>query len=524
VLTLRSDGKRLLSGSLNGTIIEWNVESETPVPMSRRTIPSTDMRSVGIKALDCYPGSEIYMVGTTQSDIWEVDNDPEPVIIGHSERLDAVAPNPVKPDQFATACYSGRWFVWDARQRQMTLTREIENEQATCIAYAPTGDEIAIGLASGGWKVYNTTHLTYAKQSTPGRPSNRNSATGLPILEEQGIACLKYCPNGLTLALGSYDQLIYLYDVKPELASNEENVSSAQRYRRIGKCVGHSASVIRLDWDRSGKLLQSNSTANEHLYWWGRSGTEQELRDLGLWAEGRKHPPKPGDQLTEPQREYSQWHTWSSILGFPVMGVIPKGMALEKMNVVAVSNGTGGPKEPDHPGRRGQVILGSTDFGDVLAFNYPAVIDGAPFHRYDGHSSFVKNVCWLADDARVVSVGGADRAMLQWAVRWEAAGKGFGYKAPALGTNARAVPPPQGAGPAKLGKDGERTPAATGGAQRDEQLEQERQDKVALLEKQLREVQEQSKSMQEQMAQRQKEIQDKQLALSKELQGLKTTR
>lgn len=462
VLTLRADGTRLLSGSLNGTIIEWNVQGATPQPISRRTIApphaDPDPRLPGIKALDCYPGSDIYVVGTTQSDIYEVDNDPEPVVVGHSDRLDAVAPNPVRPDEYATACYSGRWFVWDARQRRPTLTRSIENEQATCIAYSPSGDEIAIGLASGSWKVYNTQHLAYAKEYTPGRPSNKNSATGLPILEEQvrarasrharvtrstrraepsatrpapcsrrasqGIACVKYCPTGRTLALGSYDQLIYLYDVAPELARTEATVASRERYRRIGKCVGHSSSVTRLDWDRTGKLLQSNSTANEHLYWWGRSGTEQELRDLHLWAEGRETPPKPGEQLTEAQREYTQWDTWSSILGFPVMGIFPQGMALEKMNVVAVSRGTGGPRDPDKPARRGQVVLGSTDHGDVLAFNFPAVINRAPYHRYDGHSSFVKNVCWLGDDARVVSVGGGDRAMLQWAVKWEAAGDG----------------------------------------------------------------------------------------------------
>jgi hypothetical protein len=52
-------------------------------------------------------------------------------------------------------------------------------------------------------------------------------------------------------------------------------------------------------------------------------------------------------------------------------------------------------------------------------FNYPAVIDGGPYFQFNGHSSFVKNVCWLADDARVVSAGGADRAMLQWVVKYK---------------------------------------------------------------------------------------------------------
>jgi microtubule-associated protein-like 6 len=73
-LTLRADGLRLLSASSSGTIIEWNVEGDAPVSLSRRTIPPqfSDAKPPGIKALDCFPGSDIYVMGSMTSDIYEV--------------------------------------------------------------------------------------------------------------------------------------------------------------------------------------------------------------------------------------------------------------------------------------------------------------------------------------------------------------------------------------------------------------------------------------------------------------------
>lgn len=396
-LVLRADGTRLLSASSNGAIIEWNVEGAEPVPISRRTIPAQyeHSRPPGVKALDCFPGSEVYVMGSSASDIYEVDADPDVVVKGHNDRLDGIAANPARPDEYASACYSGRCYVWDAVSKRPLLTfcapPPHNAEPATCLAYAPSGDELCVGLTSGAWYVYNSALKAMAALQAPTRDSKRNAYTNLPVCEEQGVAVVKYCPHGRTLAVGSYDQSIHLYDVKPELAGSEATVGSRMRYVRLGRCVGHSSTVDRLDWDLDGVLLQSNSRANEVLYWWGRpaeppSGAEadpqrtdferraakaareqraeQALREKRLWPEERKAVPKFGEQATEVQRDFGRWHTWTSIIGFPVMGVLPRGYNPEDMNVVAVSAGTGG-KEDD--GHRGKLIVGATDSGDVRA-------------------------------------------------------------------------------------------------------------------------------------------------------------
>ena len=45
-------------------------------------------------------------------------------------------------------------------------------------------------------------------------------------------------------------------------------------------------------------------------------------------------------------------------------------------------------------------------------FNYPCVYNDAPFREYRGHASHVMCVRFLADDRRVVTAGGHDRAVL----------------------------------------------------------------------------------------------------------------
>jgi hypothetical protein len=88
------------------------------------------------------------------------------------------------------------------------------------------------------------------------------------------------------------------------------------------------------------------------------------LQELRLWPENRKALPKPGDQATEIQREFKSWHTWTSIIGFPVMGIFPRGVAPDKMNTISVSNGTAG---KDDPRARGKLLVAATDMGEVRA-------------------------------------------------------------------------------------------------------------------------------------------------------------
>lgn len=77
----------------------------------------------------------------------------------------------------------------------------------------------------------------------------------------QDITDLKYSPDNCYLAVASADTFIDVYSVR-------------NRYARVSRCVGHSSTVRHIDWSEDSKVIQSNCSAYEILYWNPRSGKQ----------------------------------------------------------------------------------------------------------------------------------------------------------------------------------------------------------------------------------------------------------
>ena len=153
----------------------------------------------------------------------------------------------------------------------------------------------------------------------------------------------------------------------------------------------------------------SQCNAYELLYW----DTD---RDCVGWKQ------TIGRQLADDQRDV-KWHSWSSTLGFDVLGIWPPDYDNTDINMVARSHEVKG---------YGRYVACATDFGGVLLFNYPAVVKNGPHYWYPGHSSHTKNIKWLAplsplppaegeaaagDQSAIcycMSAGGHDRSIFQW--------------------------------------------------------------------------------------------------------------
>lgn len=80
-------------------------------------------------------------------------------------------------------------------------------------------------------------------------------------------------------------------------------------------------------------------------------------------------PLRSGLQITYDTRDV-QWHTWTCILGFPVMGIWPKNSDGTDVNSLDRS-------------KSGQLLVTADDFGLVKLFNYPCVKDNAAY-RWEG--------------------------------------------------------------------------------------------------------------------------------------------
>ena len=105
------------------------------------------------------------------------------------------------------------------------------------------------------------------------------------------VTDVKFSPDGELLAAASADQRIDVYERKGG-------------YKKIATCRGHSATVRHLDWCVESKILRTVCGAYEILYFDARTGR----------------------QVTANQRD-TKWATWTSVLGFDVMGIWRDGSA-----------------------------------------------------------------------------------------------------------------------------------------------------------------------------------------------------
>ena len=146
--------------------------------------------------------------------------------------------------------------------------------QGRSVAYHPDGTQVSVGLAGGGIVVLSSDSL---------------DTVHLRKDRDQPVGALKYSPDGQYLAVGSDENTIDIYDI-------------SKQYARIGVCKGHSTKVVQLDWSTDSALLQSGSSNHELLFWEMPTGTQAKF---------------PHDLRNV------DWFTWSSVVGWPVQGIIP---------------------------------------------------------------------------------------------------------------------------------------------------------------------------------------------------------
>ncbi|KAK9876491.1 hypothetical protein WA026_013867 [Henosepilachna vigintioctopunctata] len=310
----------------------------------------------GIRVISEGWGSQL-LIGTTKNCILcgSTQIGFQPIILGHTDELWGLASNPTLP-QFATAGYDKVLQLWDSMSHTILWSKDI-GEQAQCVAFSPDGTYVLVGCCSGRWMIFHSqTRDVLCKNNDGSEP----------------IVVIQFSSNGEMVALGSRDSNIYIYQVSDD----------GLKYSRIGRCSGHSSFITSLDWSSDNTTLRSNSADFELLFW--NAGTCRQITQSANLKD-------------------VEWSTNNCTLTFNTIGVWSENSDGVDANCCDRSNDK-------------ELLATGDDLGRVKLYNYPACQPKSICHTYGYHSSLVTSVKFLHEDTRIVSIGGKDTAVMQWAI------------------------------------------------------------------------------------------------------------
>ena len=242
--------------------------------------------------------------------------------------------------------------LWDAKSKRLESMVYL-GKKARSVAVRPDGGHVAVGCYDGHVKILSADLASEIADASP---------------TPAWIEAIVYSPNNERLAVGAHDNKIYLLDTK------------TYSVREI--CKGHSSYITNMDFSVDCKYLQSTSGAYELLFWDATTGRQEKsstaVRDV-------------------------KWATFTSTLGWPVQGIWPTGSDMSDVNSADRNEDL-------------SLIVTGDDFRRVKLFSYPAVKERSAFKEFKGHSEHVPNVRFSKDGKYVYSVGGLDKAVMQYEV------------------------------------------------------------------------------------------------------------
>ncbi|XP_035687635.1 echinoderm microtubule-associated protein-like 6 isoform X3 [Branchiostoma floridae] len=362
VFAMHALDKGFVTGGKDGVVGLWDDQFERCLKTYAIKRGALAPGSRGVLLEDCPSiraitlGHGHILVGTKNGEILEVDKSgPMNILVqGHMENeVWGLACHPHK-DHCVTISDDKTLRVWDLSPEHRMLNVRRLRKGGRCCCYSPDGKAIAVGLSDGSFLVVNADTL-------------EDMVTFHH--RKENISDIRFSPDpGKYLAVASHDNFVDIYNV----------LSS----KRVGICKGASSYITHIDWDRKGKLLQVNTGAKEQLFFEAPRGKRQTIRSTDV--------------------EQIDWCSWTCVLGHTCEGIWPVHSDVTDVNSACLSHDK-------------RVLATGDDFGFVKLFEYPAKGQYAKFKKYIGHSAHVTNVRWSHDDRMLVSVGGADTAVLVWA-------------------------------------------------------------------------------------------------------------
>ncbi|CAD8171847.1 unnamed protein product [Paramecium pentaurelia] len=361
--TKKSQEGGVVSGSKDGTIIVWDVNMKAKEKINVLNL-NLKIFNFKVQSVTIGPNDQeksVHLVfGTRGSDMVEVQGQKSKVLMrGHSVGiLRGLAIHPKFPT-FYTIGEDNILACWLIKDKKMSNCMKLDYP-SSAIHISKDYKYLAVGSTNG------TVLIIDPKTLMPTFNFKDRDAE---------VSCLKFSPDTEQLAVGhdapSCDVIIY---------------SIKNHFKKTNVLRGSPARVISIDFSSTCRVLQINDWSQQVLYY-----------ELG-GENNQKVQPDGASKFKD-----EKWATYTAIYGWHVLGVWPPLSAGCDINAVDRSN-------------KGDILVTADDYSGIKIFRYPAAQPGQGFQRYVGHAAHVTNIRFSADDEYIISLGGADKSIMQWKV------------------------------------------------------------------------------------------------------------
>lgn len=275
-----------------------------------------------------------------------------------------LAVDPTNDDQFVTVGDDRTVRLWSLETRRLVKKVSLLST-ARAVAWSYDGKQIAVGLGGSASK---------GRQKLDGAFVILNAETLEIVFEgrdsRQWISEMKFSGDGNTLAIGSRDTKIYLYDTK--------------NYGLRAKCEKHNSYITHFDFAMDSNFVQSNCGAYELLFYSAIDGTHI---------------------ISPSQMKDTRWKTQTCPLGWAVQGVWSNGIHEVTADVSTLCRS-----------HSQEMAVWANDNGGVFMARYPCSVKEAKKQEFKAHASKVGRIRFTSGDTYVVSIGAIDRSVMQWKV------------------------------------------------------------------------------------------------------------